>query len=192
VKMHPTSLSAVFEIVSERVVDDRGFFARLTDHSVLEELTNGTWKSPYSAISHNKSQYTLRGLHWQLAQAGETKLVRCIAGSVFDVVVNVDPASKEFGQWTSVVLDSETFNSLLIPPNHAHGFLTLQEDSRVLYEISGEYRPEHSRTCHWADKDLGIAWPYLPRVVGHRDAVAGLLTEVAPPQVQIERIGSEA
>ncbi len=176
-KIRPTSLCSVFELESERIVDERGFFTRLTDHDVLEQLTGGAWKAPYSAISHNESRHTLRGLHWQVAPAGESKLVRCISGSVFDVVVNVDPTANEYGQWTSVVLDSKTFNSLLIPPNHAHGFLTLEEGSRVLYEISGDYRPEQSRTCNWADRDLGIAWPFTPKVVGHRDALAGSLAE---------------
>lgn len=186
-KIRPTALCSVFELESERAGDERGFFTRLTDNDVLEHLTNGAWKSPYSAISHNQMRHTLRGLHWQAAPALETKLVRCVAGSIFDVVVNVDPNANEYGQWTSVVLDSETFNSLLIPPNHAHGFLTLEEGSRVLYEITGEYRPEHSRTCHWADSALGIVWPHTPAVVGQRDAMAGSLAEVVSSLLSIEQ-----
>lgn len=190
-KIRPTALCSVFELESERAGDERGFFTRLTDNDVLEHLTNGAWKSPYSAISHNQMRHTLRGLHWQAAPALETKLVRCVAGSIFDVVVNVDPTTNEYGQWTAVVLDSEAFNAVFIPPNHAHGYLTLEEGSRVLYEILGEYRPEHSRTCHWADKALGIDWPSAPQIVGARDAVAGSLHEVMSSQVSTELTTTE-
>lgn len=177
-KIHSTSLRSVFELEIVHTVDERGFFARLTDTSVLERLTEGTWKLPYLAVSHNDAAFTLRGLHWQAPPAVETKLVRCLSGSIFDVVVNVDPADNEYGQWTSVVLDAKSCNALLIPPNHAHGFLTLEKNCRVMYEISGDYMPEYARSCRWDDKALGIVWPATPEVVGARDGEACLLAEV--------------
>jgi dTDP-4-dehydrorhamnose 3,5-epimerase len=192
VRVCPTTLASVFELQIESTVDERGFFARMTDAADLERLTEGAWKAPYSAMSHNDAQFTLRGLHWQAAPAGETKIVRCLSGSIFDVVVNVDPEASQYGQWTSVVLDANSCNALLIPPNHAHGFLTLERCSRVMYEICGEYRPEYARTFHWNDEMLAIEWPTTPQVVGARDRAAGSLADVMASQFSDETTGNEA
>ena len=121
-------------------------------------------------ISRNTSRATLRGLHFQAKPAPEPKLVRCTAGRIFDVAVDLRPASPSFCRWTSVELDADAHNGLYIPAGCAHGFLTLNDDTEVTYLMGAAYVPELARGVRWNDPAFSIDWPFAPETMSETDA----------------------
>ena len=114
----------------------------------------------------------LRGLHCQVQQS-QGKLVRCVAGAVYDVVVDVRASSATFGQWCGALLDAETHAAMWIPEGFAHGFYVLSERATVSYKVTDYYSPEHERCLRWDDLDVGIAWPLVdgaPPILAEKDA----------------------
>ena len=105
------------------------------------------------------SKGALRGLHWQVAPAAQSKLVRCVSGEVFDVIVDVRLQSKTFGVWFGEILSSENRKMLYVPVGCAHGFLTLSGQAEVAYKVSSFYSPENERGLHWNDPEVAIQWP---------------------------------
>ncbi len=183
-KSRPTDLPGVWEVFADVASDERGHFFRLSDSQMLSSLV-GEWVGTYSAISHNFARHTLRGMHWQSSAAPETKLVRCVRGSALDVVVDVDTSSSTFGRWTAVELDADRANAVLIGPLHAHGFLTLEDSTDVLYEIRGSYEPGHSLGFRWDDPMVGLDWPAVPAVIGRRDAALPPLGVLDPQRLTV-------
>jgi dTDP-4-dehydrorhamnose 3,5-epimerase len=118
---------------------------------------------------------TLRGMHYQAAPREEHKLVRCTAGAVFDVIVDVRPASPTYRRWFAVELSAANRRSLFVPPGFAHGFMSLSEDTEVYYMISVAHAPELSRGFRWNDPAFAIEWPMPPTVISARDASYPLL-----------------
>ena len=110
----------------------------------------------------------MRGLHYQVAPAAQQKLVRVIAGAIFDVIVDIRPG-RTFGRWMSVRLSADEPLILYVPDGFAHGFQTLAPDTAVLYKTTTEYSPEHERGIHWADPSLAVPWPIGDPVLSERD-----------------------
>ena len=164
-----TRLPGVHIVEMEPVYDERGFFARIYDRDVFKKL-GLTHEVAQVSISQNQILGTLRGLHWQAAPGQETKLLRVIKGRIFDVVVDLRPSSPDFGQWLGFELSAEEGHALYIPERCAHGFMTLENDSQVLYQMSESYQPKLSRGLRWDDPDLNVTWPLAPRSISLRDA----------------------
>jgi dTDP-4-dehydrorhamnose 3,5-epimerase len=170
VRFVETPLAGAFVIELDRSEDERGFFART--FSTREFRTRGLVSEFVEhSISYNRRRGTLRGLHYQAAPHGETKVVRCIRGAVFDVIVDLREASRSRGQWHAVELSGENQRALYIPEGMAHGFQTLQDDATLSYLISTPYVSEAAAGVRWSDETLGIDWPIVPpSVLSARDA----------------------
>ena len=163
-----TVLSAALVVDIEKKEDERGFFARAWDRREFE--AHGL--NPHLAqcsISFNPKKGTLRGMHFQVKPYEEAKLVRCTKGSLCDVIVDLRPGSPTYKKHLSVVLTSENRRMLYVPEGFAHGFLTLEDDTEVLYQISEFYRPESQRGLRWDDPAFAIAWPAEVRLISDRD-----------------------
>ena len=165
---HETKLKGVFEIHIEPNTDDRGFFARswcqkeFEDHGLNPRLVQCN-------ISRNARKGTLRGMHYQAEPNPEAKLVRCTAGSIYDVALDIRPNSPTFGQWFGTVLTAENHHMLFIPDGCAHGLLTLEDNTEIFYQMSEFYHPELSRGVRWNDPAFKIAWPAAVEVISDRD-----------------------
>lgn len=168
-RIHTTNLAGVHELEVEPIYDERGYFVRLYDRDLFLEL-GLPGDVMQTSLSHNPLLGTLRGLHWQAPPGIETKLVRAVRGRAFDVVVDTRPESPTFGQWQSFELSASAGRALFIPERCAHGFLTLEADTQILYQMSEGYRPELVRALRWDDPELDIHWPLAPRSISRRDA----------------------
>lgn len=167
-RVTPAPLSGLIVLESVPHQDERGGFARLWCRDALAEL--GFESLPVQAnLSTNRARHTLRGLHWQEAPAGEAKIVRCLRGAIWDVAVDIRPASPTFRRWHAEELSAANGRALAIPEGFAHGFLTLTEDAEVLYLMGAAYAPALARGARWDDPAFGIAWPAAPSVIGARD-----------------------
>lgn len=151
-------LEASFVVKPEPVADDRGLFARVFS---TQEFAERGLVSAYvqHSVSHNIRRGTIRGMHFQAEPFAETKIVRCIRGAVFDVVVDLRSGSPTFRQWRAVELTGDNRWSLYVPAGCAHGFQTLTDDSEVEYLITPAYVASASRGVLWEDSSLGIEWP---------------------------------
>jgi dTDP-4-dehydrorhamnose 3,5-epimerase len=167
-------LPGTYVVDIERLTDERGFFARA--YCAEEFTANGLGPElKQCSISRNSLKGTLRGLHYQGAPHEEHKLVRCTAGAIFDVVVDIRPASISYRRWFGTQLSSENHRALFIPPGFAHGFITLSDDAEVYYMISVSHAAAHARGFRWNDPAFAIDWPLQPRVISARDAAYALL-----------------
>ncbi len=161
-------LPDVFEIQVEPRVDDRGFFARLWCQKEFEAKGLNA-KLVQCSISVNTSKGTLRGMHFQAHPHEETKLVRCSKGAIYDVVLDLRPSSPRFRDWFAVVLTADNRKAVYIPEGCAHGFMTLEDDTEVLYQITEFYHAESARGVRWNDPAFEITWPGAVEVISERD-----------------------
>ncbi len=169
-----STLAGVYVIELTRVEDERGFFART--YSAEEFRARGLpAEMPECSVSFNSLKGTLRGLHFQAAPHAEDKLVRCTAGAIFDVIVDLRPESPTLRRWFGTELTAVNRRSLFIPKGFAHGFLTMCDDSEVFYMMSVPYAPGFDRGLRWNDPALGIRWPMEPAIISARDAAYALL-----------------
>jgi len=153
----------------ERREDERGFFAR--SFCAREFAAHGLeTRLVQCNLSWNRSRGIVRGLHWQDAPHAEAKLVRCIRGAIWDVVVDVRPGSPSYCRHFGLALDAENRRALYVPPGCAHGFQVLEDDTELLYQMSEYYAPEHQRGARWDDPTFAIAWPLADVIVNPRDA----------------------
>ena len=153
-----TSVPGAYLIDPEPRGDERGFFSRLWCRD--EFATHGlTADFVQCNDSFSARRGTLRGLHYQAAPFGEVKLVRCVRGSVFDVLVDLRADSPTYTRWFGVELTAENHRMLYVPEGCAHGYLTLEDRSEVEYPVSRAYRPEAERGVRWNDPQFGIEWP---------------------------------
>jgi dTDP-4-dehydrorhamnose 3,5-epimerase len=152
----------------EPVTDERGFFARTW---CAEEFHTYGLNSSLAqcSISYNKCRGTLRGLHYQAEPHAEVKLVRCTAGAIYDVILDLRPASDTYRRWFAVELTATNRKTLYIPEGLAHGFQTLVDDAEVLYQMSVNYHLESSRGVRWNDPLFGIEWPVHDPTISQRD-----------------------
>ena len=154
--------------------DHRGYFKETMRDSSFHELGLPTF------VQENESRSkagVLRGLHYQLNPAPLSKLVRCVRGAIFDVAVDIRKSSPTYGQWHGVELSETNHKMFLVPEGFAHGFLTLREDTIIVYKQSGYYSPEHERSILWNDPALNIQWPNGEPVLSDKDKVAKVLAE---------------
>ena len=164
-----TSLSGCFVVEPDLREDERGFFGR----TFCAEEFAFRGMNPcvvQCSISHNRHRGVLRGLHYQAAPHEEAKLVRCSRGRVFDVAVDLRTESPTHGKWTAIELSAGNHLALYIPEGCAHGFLTLEPESELVYQISTAYRPESFRGVRWDDPSLAVEWPAVPQlIIAERD-----------------------
>jgi dTDP-4-dehydrorhamnose 3,5-epimerase len=169
-----STLHGAFTIELVRAQDERGFFAR--SFSAEEFAAHGLpAEMPQSSVSCNLRRGTLRGLHYQAPPHGEDKLVRCTAGAIFDVIVDLRGGSPTQHRWFGTELTADNRRALFIPKGFAHGFITLRDDTEILYMISVPYVPGAERGVRWNDPALAIKWPIEPVVISARDAALPLL-----------------
>jgi dTDP-4-dehydrorhamnose 3,5-epimerase len=163
-----TPLKGAFLIEMEKLQDARGFFAR--SYCWREFSSHGLDpKVVQCNVSYNAAAGTLRGMHYQIAPHEEAKLVRCTAGAIYDVIVDLRAGSPTWGRHFGVTLDAVDRRMLFVPGGFAHGFLTLEADSEVFYQMSEFYAPGSSRGLRWNDPLFAIPWPAEPRVISERD-----------------------
>jgi dTDP-4-dehydrorhamnose 3,5-epimerase len=149
--------------------DARGSFARL--HCPEEFAAAGHPFAPVqTSLSRNPKAGTLRGMHYQPAPHAETKLVRCVRGKIFDVAVDLRPDSPMHRRWIGTELSARNGRAFLIPEGVAHGFLTLEPETDVLYQIAPAFEAGHEAGVRWDDPAFGIAWPEAPALISERDA----------------------
>jgi dTDP-4-dehydrorhamnose 3,5-epimerase len=166
----PTRLPGVLRLRPRIFSDDRGWFAETFNESTFQKAA-----LPFKFVQDNQSrsrQHVLRGLHFQL-QHPQGKLVRAVAGRIFDVAVDVRRSSPHFGQWVGVELSAETPEMLWIPSGFAHGFLVISETADVLYKTTDFYSPASERTVRWDDPAIGIEWPLVGQPIVAAKDVAG-------------------
>jgi dTDP-4-dehydrorhamnose 3,5-epimerase len=164
----PTTLSGVFVVDLELRTDARGFFARSFCEREFAERGLCA-KYPQCNISYNRQRGTLRGMHYNRMPHEEAKLVRCQAGSIYDVIVDLRPGSPTLGQWLGVELTAQNRRMLYIPKGFAHGFLTLSEHAEVFYQMSEFYVPDAGLGLRYDDPGIGIRWPEPAVEVSDRD-----------------------
>ena len=163
-----TKLAGAFVIQPEKRKDDRGFFARTFCRE--EFLAHGLNPAVSQCnVSFNKRSGTLRGMHYQISPFAETKLVRCISGAIFDVIIDLRESSETFTQYFALELSAPSGNMLYIPEGFAHGFQTLRDDTEVFYQMSQPYAPDSARGVRWDDPAFAIQWPAAERIILERD-----------------------
>lgn len=165
---HETKVQGVFEIELEHKLDERGWFARSWCKTEFES-NNLSPNLAQCSISFNVRKGTLRGMHYQAAPHMEAKLVRCTAGSIYDVVLDLRPKSPTFKQWNGVVLDAAKRNMVYVAEGCGHGFLTLEDNTEIFYQMSEFYHPDLARGVRWDDPAFQIRWPAEPAVLSERD-----------------------
>jgi dTDP-4-dehydrorhamnose 3,5-epimerase len=153
----PTKIPDVLILEPRVFGDDRGFFFESFNEQAFNDQTGANVR--FVQDNHSRSvQNVLRGLHYQIQQP-QGKLVRAIAGEIYDVAVDIRQSSPTLGAWVGCVLSSENKRSLWVPAGFAHGFLVLSDSAEVLYKTTDFYAPAHERAILWNDPDIGIDWP---------------------------------
>ena len=165
----PTVLPGAFIVDLDRRVDDRGYFARTWCQREFAEMGLNTTFVQCS-ISHSSCSGTLRGMHWQDAPHGESKLVRCTNGVIWDVLIDLRPESPTYTKHIGVELSAHSGRALYIPEGMAHGFVTLVDGCEVSYQMSAYHEPEAARGVRWDDPTFDIDWPVTNPILHPRDA----------------------
>jgi dTDP-4-dehydrorhamnose 3,5-epimerase len=165
---HDTKLTGVFEIEMDLNQDERGFFARSWCQKEFQEHGLNP-RVVQCNVSFNERKGTLRGVHYQAAPDQEAKLVRCTRGRLYDVAVDLRPESTTFMQWVGTELTAANRRALYVPEGCAHGFLTLEDETEVFYQMTEFYHPEAARGIRWNDPAFGITWPGIVEVISDRD-----------------------
>jgi dTDP-4-dehydrorhamnose 3,5-epimerase len=166
---HPARIDGVYRIEMERRIDERGFFARtfceleFEEHKLVSRFVQCN-------LSYNKLSGTLRGMHLQRDPKPEIKLVRCVRGAAFDVVLDLRPVSKTYCQWEAFEISAENGTAVYIPAGVAHGFQTLAEETELFYHMSEFYEPSLAAGVRWNDPSFGIEWPLFNPTMSERDA----------------------
>jgi dTDP-4-dehydrorhamnose 3,5-epimerase len=168
-KFTATPLAGAFIVDIDPTSDERGFFARTFCAAEFADYGLNA-AALQCSVSYNVDKGTLRGMHYQAPPHEEDKLIRCTAGAIFDVIVDIRKDSASYGRWFAAELTAANRRALLAPKGFAHGFLTLAADSEVLYMIGAPYAPGYARGFLWSDPKIGIAWPIEPVVISARDA----------------------
>ncbi len=161
-------MAGAFEISIDPRFDERGFFARSWCQREFDQQGLNSHLVQCN-ISYNPKKHTMRGMHYQVEPFAEAKLVRCVKGSIYDVVIDLRPESATFKQWTGLTLTAANRQMLYIPEGCAHGFLTLEDQTEVFYQMSEFYQADSARGVRWDDPAFGIQWPAAPELISERD-----------------------
>lgn len=163
-----TKIKGAYIIEIEKIEDERGFFARSFCRAEFKKYGLNSQVAQCN-VSYNKKRGTLRGMHYQAAPHEEAKLIRCIKGSMYDVIIDLRPDSPTFKQWISIELAAGNHTMLYVPKGFAHGFQTLLDDTEVFYQMSELYYPESARGVRWDDPAFGITWPISQPILSPKD-----------------------
>ncbi|SDS29219.1 dTDP-4-dehydrorhamnose 3,5-epimerase [Paenibacillaceae bacterium GAS479] len=165
-----SKLNGVLIVETDVFGDNRGFF---TESYNEQKFRQAGIEHNFIQDNHSLSQEpgTLRGLHYQLSPKAQTKLVRCISGAIYDVVVDLRKQSSTFGQWQGFILSEANKRQLLVPKGFAHGFCTLTANTQVMYKVDEYYSKEHDRGIRWDDPELGIDWPTTKVMLSDKDKI---------------------
>jgi dTDP-4-dehydrorhamnose 3,5-epimerase len=172
-------LDGPLEIKPRKISDDRGYFSetfRLNDFS--QHAVGANFVQDNQSLSVRPG--TIRGIHFQSHPAAQGKLVRCLAGKLFDVAVDLRVGSPTYGRWISVILSPEEINQLWVPVGFGHGFCALEPNSIISYRVTDYYSPEHDKGVAWDDPDIGIDWPDVadPATLSDKDRVQPKLADL--------------
>lgn len=181
-KFEELPLSGAFLIDLEKREDDRGFFARSFCTKEFSEIGLNT-KWDQINCSYTKFSGTLRGLHFQYPPHAEVKVVRCIRGSIWDVVVDLRALSKTYGCWFGAELSQDNRTMMYVPKGFAHGFISLQDESEILYLVSNSYSQSHEAGLLWNDSHINIKWPISPTLLSEKDKKNLPLFELKPVDI---------
>jgi len=163
-----TPLSGSYLIDLEIKSDERGFFARyFCEKEFNKNGLNTKWVQINNSLSNEKG--TLRGLHFQNEPKSEVKLVRCIQGAIWDVIVDVRKKSNTFGKWFGAEITSKNRTMMYVPEGFAHGFITLEPNTEIIYLVSEFYSLEDENTILWNDQSIDINWPINPKIISNKD-----------------------
>lgn len=181
-KFRKSDLEGVFVIDLEKIEDHRGFFVRtFCKNEFAKHGLETKWVQMNQTLTLKKG--TVRGMHYQRHPKTETKLVRCIKGAVFDVIVDIRSGSESYGQIFSIYLSSENQRMIYIPDGFAHGFQTLEENTELLYLHSEFYSPEYEGGISYSDSNLNISWPLPVSDISDRDNSHPLLKDIKPIEI---------
>ena len=170
-------IADLLHITPRRIGDDRGYFSEIFREDLFNQQAG-----PQPFVQENQSLSarvgTVRGLHFQTDPFAQGKLVRCLAGAIFDVAVDLQHGSPTFGEWAGVELTADLSNQLWIPPGFGHGYFVLSERTDFLYKTTDYYAPQHERSLLWNDPAIGIDWPVTAQpLLAAKDAAAPVLRE---------------
>lgn len=164
-----TKLKGAFVIEPEKLEDERGFFARTFCRKEFEAHEFNP-NLVQCNISFNKRESTIRGMHYQVKPYEETKLVSCVGGAIYDVIIDLRPNSPTYCQWLAVELSATNYKMLYIPEGFTHGFQTLKDNTTIVYQMSEFYHPESVQGVRWDDPVFGIQWPAASkRIISAKD-----------------------
>lgn len=164
-----TGIEGAWLVQVEKQHDERGFFARTWCKREFSQLGLSD-ELVQCSIAHNRVKGTMRGMHFQREPYAECKLVRCTMGAVYDVIIDLRPASPTYKRHFGVELTAASCDALFVPRGCAHGYLTLADDAELFYQMSQFYSPAHAAGVRWNDPAFGVAWPAPVRVISRRDA----------------------
>ena len=167
-KFYETELKGAYIIELEKFEDERGFFTRVWDKKIMQDQGLKSDLVQMS-FSFSKKKGTLRGMHFQKEPFREVKIVKCIQGKIFDVIIDLRVESKTYKKWIGVELSADKQKMIYVPEGFAHGFQTLEENTHVLYQMSNWFSPEHEKGIRWDDKDFNIRWPITDLIISKKD-----------------------
>lgn len=168
-KFSQTPLKGTYIITPDLLEDERGFFARsfcrheFSDHGLKADFVQCN-------ISFNKMKGTLRGMHYQVSPHGEVKLVRCTAGAIYDVIIDLRAESPTFMKWFALELTAGSHQQLYVPEGFSHGYQTIEDHTEVSYQVSSLYSPASERGIRWNDPAFGIKWPLPLSFISEKDS----------------------
>lgn len=167
-KFTETKLKGAYIIELEKHEDDRGFFARAFCKKEYKEVG---LRNEIVQINNSESKYkgTLRGMHYQLPPKAEDKIVRCINGAIYDVIIDVRKDSDTFGEWFGIELSADNKKSLFVPKGFAHGNISLEDNSELFYLVTEYYASDYERGIRWNDPKFDIKWPIEPIDISEKD-----------------------
>lgn len=176
-KFIKTELSGNFLIDLEKIEDERGFFSRFyCESEFLKNGLNTKWVQINNSLSKEKG--TLRGLHYQVEPKAEIKLIRCLKGAIWDVVVDLRHKSETFGKWYGEKLTDQNRRMMYVPKGFAHGFISLEPNTEILYLVSEVYSQSLEQTLIWNDNTVAIKWPIKPLIISKKDRNASTLQKI--------------
>ena len=167
-KFFETDLEDAYIIELEKLEDERGFFTRIWDTKILKDRGLNSDLVQMS-FSYSRQKGTLRGMHFQETPFDEEKIVRCMKGKIFDVIIDLRKESKTYKKWISFELDPNDLKMIYIPKGFAHGFQTLEDDTEVFYQMSNWFSPEHATGIRWDDSEFNIKWPIKNPIISKKD-----------------------